>query len=81
MDQVDGALLEHAGAHAALDVVAAPRFENHAVDALAKQEVRQKEARRARADDPDLCAHGVPNPAATIRCGLRRFQPRNRKDN
>ncbi len=55
--QVDGALLQHAGADAVLDVVAAARFQHHAVDAGALQQQRQQQPGRARADDPDLGAH------------------------
>src|SRR3981189_3985427 len=57
MDQIDGALLEHAGAHARLDMLAAAGFEHHAVDALAIEQVRKEQPRRACADDPDLRAH------------------------
>ena len=56
-EQVDGALLEHAGAHALLDVVAAAGLEHHRLDALPVQEVREQEPGRAGADDPDLRAH------------------------
>ena len=55
--QRDGALLQHAGAHAALDVVAAPRLQHDAVDAGAMQQQRQEQPGRTGADDPDLRAH------------------------
>ena len=55
--QVDGALLQHAGAHAALDVVAAARLQHDAVDAGALQQQRQEQPGRTGADDPDLRAH------------------------
>ena len=55
--QVDGALLQHAGAHAAFDVVAAPRLQHDAVDAGALQQQRQEQPRGTRADDADLRAH------------------------
>ena len=55
--QVDGALLQHAGAHAAFDVLAAARFQHHAVDAGALQQQREEQPRGSRADDADLCAH------------------------
>ena len=55
--QVDGALLQHAGAHAVLDVGAAARFEHDAVDAFAIEQMREEQAGRPRADDGDLCVH------------------------
>ena len=55
--QIDGALLQHAGAHAAFDVVAALRFQHDAVDAGALQQQRQEQPGRTGADDPDLRAH------------------------
>ena len=55
--QVDGALLQHAGADAAFDVVAAARLEHDAVDAGAMQQQRQEQPGRPGADDPDLRAH------------------------
>ena len=51
--EVDDALLEHARAHA-FDVLAAPVFEDHRVDALEVQEVAEREPRRAGADDAHL---------------------------
>ena len=55
--QIDGALLQHAGAHAAFDVVAAPRLQHDAVDAGAMQQQRQEQPGRTGADDADLRAH------------------------
>jgi hypothetical protein len=66
---LDGALLEHAGAYAALDVLAGARFQHDAVDAFARQQVRQKQPGRPGADDPDLRAHDDQFSNATIRCG------------
>src|SRR4029077_1275188 len=63
--QVDGALLQHAGAHAVLHVGAAARFEHDAVDALAVEQMREEEPRRPRADDPDLRVHRVPGQEKT----------------
>ena len=40
--QVDGALLQHAGAHAVFDVGAAARFQHDAVDPGALQQQREK---------------------------------------
>jgi hypothetical protein len=45
--QVDGALLEHAGAQRALDLVAAARLEHHRLDAGEVEQVGQQQARRA----------------------------------
>ena len=56
LEQIDGALLEHAGAHAVLDVVAVAAFEHDGLDARAMQEMRQHEPRRARTEDADLRA-------------------------
>jgi hypothetical protein len=55
--QIDGALLQHAGADAALDVIAAVRFQHDTVDAGALQQQRQEQPGRTRADDSDLRAH------------------------
>ena len=55
--QVDGALLQHAGAHAILHIGAAARLEHHAVDAFAIEQCDEKQPRGARADDGDLCVH------------------------
>ena len=55
-EEVDRALLQHAGAHAMLDVLAVARFEHHGLDARAVQEVRQHESGRPRAEDADLRA-------------------------
>ena len=55
--QVDGALLQHAGAHAAFDVFAALRLKHHAIDAGALQQQREEQPRGTGADDADLRAH------------------------
>jgi hypothetical protein len=52
--QVDRPLLEHAGADAVLDVVAAPTLEDDAVDPGELEQPRERQACRAGADDPDL---------------------------
>ncbi len=68
MHQIDGALLEHAGAHATLDVVTAPRLQHDAIDARAIEKMREKQSRRTGADDGDLRArvvHGAGARAAT----------------
>jgi hypothetical protein len=62
--EVDGALLEHAGADAALHVVAVASLKDDRLDALEMQELPEHQARRARSHDSDLragdvlCAHG-----------------------
>src|SRR5918999_3532435 len=61
--EVHRPLLEHAGADASLDVVAAPILEDDGVDALKVEQVPEHQARRPRADYSDLragdvrCAH------------------------
>ena len=57
LEQVDRALLEHAGADRRLDLLAAARLEHHRFDAAQMQQVREQQARGSRADDPDLGAH------------------------
>jgi hypothetical protein len=63
--EVDGALLEHAGADAALYVVAVASLEDDRLDALEMQELPEHQARRPGSHDSDLragdvlCAHGV----------------------
>ena len=55
--QIDGALLQHAGADAAFDIVAALAFKHDAIDAGAMQQQRQEQPGRTGADDADLRAH------------------------
>ena len=65
LEHLHGALLQHAGAQPMLDVSAALRLDDHACDALAEEELREQQSRRAGADDPylradDACGrHGV----------------------
>ena len=54
--QVDGALLEHPGADALLDVLAASVLEDDRVDGLEMEKVRQNEPGGTGTDDPDLGA-------------------------
>src|SRR5271166_1371649 len=56
LEQVDGALLEQAGANSLLDILAAASLEHDRRDAGQVQQVRQHQTRRTRADDADLCA-------------------------
>ncbi len=62
--QVDRPLLEHAGADAVLDVLAAAALEHDRLDPLACEQLGQRQARRARADDSDL----RPHPSSSTRC-------------
>ena len=63
--QVDRALLEHPGADALLDVLAAARLEHDRVDALELQQAGEHETGRAGADDADLCPHQSASAART----------------
>ena len=65
LEQVDGALLEHAGADARLDVLAAPVLEHDRLDAGPVEELREREARRAGADDRDLGARALHDSSST----------------
>jgi len=55
-EQVGGALLEDAGADSMFDVLAAAVLEHNRVDPSELEQARQRQARRAGADDPDLRA-------------------------
>src|SRR5262249_33700427 len=57
-EEVDGALLEDAGADAGLDVVARAVLEDDGVDAAAGEGMSEDEAGGAGADDRDLGTHG-----------------------
>ena len=54
VEQVRGALLEHAGAHAFLHVLAVAVLEDHRLDARAVEQRCQHESGGACADDPNL---------------------------
>src|SRR5208282_3449518 len=56
IEQVDGALLEQAGANSLLDIFAAASLEHDGLYAGKVQQVRQHQARRARSDNADLYA-------------------------
>ena len=56
VEQLGDVVLEDAGPHPRLDVLAAARLEDHRVDPLAMEEVTEREARGTGADDPDLRA-------------------------
>ena len=70
--QVDGVLLEQAGADALVHVLARPGLEDHRLDALALQQERERQPRGPRTDDADLGSHvtvasSVPCPRARER--------------
>ena len=54
--QVDGALLEQAGANPLFDILAAASLEHDGLDSGEVQQVGEHQASGARADDADLCA-------------------------
>jgi hypothetical protein len=58
--QVDRALLEHARADPALDVVAAAVLEHDRLDALAREQLGQRQPGGPGSDDADLRAHQCP---------------------
>ena len=55
--QLDGAVLQHAGANAALAIFARLAFEHDRLDALQMQQVRQHQSCRSGADDSNLRSH------------------------
>ena len=59
VQQADGALFEHARANPPEDVVAVLALENDVVDAVAMQQLSEQQARRASADDGNLCPQPV----------------------
>jgi hypothetical protein len=54
--QVDGALLEQAGADSLLDVLPAARFQHHGLDALKVEQMREHQPGGSCTDDADLRA-------------------------
>ncbi len=56
-EQIDRALLEDAGPHPLLDVVAAAVLQHDRVHALPGQQLGEDQPRRSRSDDRDLRAH------------------------
>jgi len=56
-------VFQHAGAHAVLDVLTGPGFQDHRSDAGLRQQLAQQQARGAGADDCNLGAHAG-NPRA-----------------
>ena len=76
-EEVGGALLEHAGADALLDVLAAAGLEHDRLDPLALEQPREHQAGRARADDADLRPQ-APRRARAGRSRTRRWPPARR---
>ena len=72
--QLDRPVLEDAGAHATLDVLAAAGLEHDGVDSLQVEELRQHEAGRARADDRDLRAAHVGGFSARTCCATAKAE-------
>ena len=72
VQQVDGALLEHAGADPAEDVVAADAVEDHRLDPGVVQQLAEQQAGRPRADDRHLRPHALLPVPAILRPGRRR---------
>ena len=58
-EQIDRALLEHAGAKCGLDCIATAVLEHDRLDAVDVQQVREQQTRGACADDSNLGAHRV----------------------
>ena len=59
LEQIDRALLDHAGADAAQHVARRVPLEDDVVDAVLMQQLAQQQSGRARADDRDLRAHVI----------------------
>ena len=59
-EQVGRPLLEHAGPDPVLAVLARAGLEHHRLDALAREQLREREPGRAGADDRDLGPHAPP---------------------
>ena len=53
-EQIDGGLLEDAGANPRRDILLRPDFQHYRLDAVGGQQVREKHSGGARADDRDL---------------------------
>ncbi len=68
LQQIDRPLLEHPRPDPMLAVLATARLEDHRVDALQLQELRQHQAGRACADDADLRAGHSSTGESSTRC-------------
>ena len=69
-EQVGGSLLEHAGADAVLDVLAAAVLEHDRLDPLALEQPRERQPGRAGADDPDLRPQSLDRSSSSTRCAI-----------
>ena len=70
--QVDGSLLQHAGANALFHILAAAIFDDDGIDAFALEEMRKKQTGGTGANDADLRAHARPTiPDAAARGNSR----------
>ena len=56
-------MLQHACAHAVLDVIAAARLDDDGLDALEMEQMRKQQPGRPGADDADLRPHDAARPA------------------
>ena len=65
LEQLDGALLEHAGANARFDVLAAPGLEHDRLDPRRVEKLREGEACWAGTDDRDLGTRALHGPPTT----------------
>ena len=61
VQQIDGALLEQAGADAGAQVLGRAPLEHDAIDAGQPQQPGEQQPGRPAADDPDLRAHELSN--------------------
>src|SRR5579883_176876 len=59
VEQINGGLLDDAGADSPLNVFCGLPFEDDVVDAVLVQELSEQQSRRARSDNHDLCAHAL----------------------
>ena len=66
-EEIHGALLQHARAHAALDVVAAADLDDDRLDALQVQEMGQQQPGGSGADDGDLGVDAHEGPSVECR--------------
>jgi hypothetical protein len=70
-EEVDRPLLQHAGTHALLHVVAVARLDHDRLDPAPPEQVTEHEARRPGADDPHLRAHQASPSSWRTRCATR----------
>jgi hypothetical protein len=73
--QVDGALLEHAGAHPVLDVLARAVLEHDGLDALELEQLPEHQAGGPGPDDPRPACASLPRPPLGMGKNIRRIPP------